>query len=70
LDLALSLADFPNRGASGDHLMPGIRLLTFRGRAVITYRVRGGVVDVTRVFYGRRDYQAILRSLRSQGKTE
>ena len=50
--------------------MPGIRLLTFRGRAVITYRVRGGVVDVTRVFYGRRDYQAILRSLRSQGKTE
>jgi toxin ParE1/3/4 len=69
-ELALSLGTFPRRGVPRDDLMPGIRCLSFRGRATIAYRIVRGVVEVTRVFYRGRDYQAILRSLRSRGKTE
>jgi toxin ParE1/3/4 len=64
-DLALSLDTFPRRGVPRDDLMPGIRSLSFRRRATITYRITEDVVEVTRVFYRGRDYQAIFHGLRS-----
>lgn len=60
-ELAMSLSDLPFRGKSWEDPVSGIRTLVFRKRAVIAYRVLGGRVDVTRVIYAGRDYEAVLR---------
>jgi toxin ParE1/3/4 len=64
-ELAMSLVEMPRRGKPLRDFGPDTRMLVFRGRAIVVYRVLGETVDVTRVFYGGRDYQSILRQ--SQG---
>jgi toxin ParE1/3/4 len=60
-ELCMSLSDFPYRGVPRDDLSFGIRLLPFQRRAVVAYRVAGDLVEITNVFYGGRDFEAILR---------
>ena len=38
----------------------GIRLAPFEHSAVIAYRLEGGAVEIVNVFYGGRDYQALM----------
>ena len=38
-------------------------MLTFERRAVVAYRVLEQIVEITNIFYGGRDYEAILRGL-------
>lgn len=59
--LCLSLETLPRRGSPRDDLRPGLRILTFERRAVVAYRVLEHVVEITNIFYGGRDYEAILR---------
>lgn len=55
------LLTFPQSGRSRDDLRPGLRILGFERRAVIAYKVLpGGDVEIGRIFYGGRDYEAIM----------
>jgi toxin ParE1/3/4 len=52
---------FPERGRLRDDLRPGVRVLGFERRVVIVYMVLpSGDVEVGRVFYGGRDYEALI----------
>lgn len=52
-----SLAEFPFRGVSQDHVHPGLRTLVFRGRVTITYSVDADTVTILGIFYAGRDWQ-------------
>jgi len=51
----------PLGGRSRDVLYPGLRTVPFERAAVIAYLVRDGWIEVTNVFYGGRDYEALYR---------
>ena len=48
-------------GRRRDDLLPGLRSFPFEKRTVIMYRVSGRTVEVTNVFHGGRDYEALYR---------
>jgi toxin ParE1/3/4 len=48
-------------GRPRDDLMPGLRTFPFERRAVIAYLVVSDRVEITNVFYGGRDYEALYR---------
>jgi toxin ParE1/3/4 len=48
-------------GRIRDDLAPGLRTVPFERRAVIAYRVIDDMVEITNVFYGGRDYEALYR---------
>ncbi len=57
----LSLETMPHRGSPRDELRPGLRILAFERRAVVAYHVLERVVEITNIFYGGRNYEALLR---------
>lgn len=54
------IGDAPNGGAPRPDLGKDIRLVPFEKSAVIIYRVIEEAVEIVSVFYGGRDYEAIL----------
>lgn len=56
----LKIGDAPRGGRPRDDLYPGLRTVPFRRSAVIAYLV-GETVEITNVFYGGRDYEALYR---------
>lgn len=55
------LKTFPEIGRQRDDLRPGIRILGFERRVAIVYLVlQSGDVEIGRVFYGGRDYEALI----------
>lgn len=56
-----TLCDHPQLGPAREDLGTGIRVFPMRGRVVVAYRVRVDVIEITRVFYGGQDYEAIFR---------
>nr|WP_084363478.1 type II toxin-antitoxin system RelE/ParE family toxin [Rhizobium sp. RU36D] len=56
-----SIAHAPNAGRPRYDLLPGLRIVPFERSAVIAYKVENGIVLVTNVFFGRRDYEALYR---------
>jgi toxin ParE1/3/4 len=48
-------------GRPRDDLLPGLRSFPFEKRTVIMYRVAGKTVEITNVFHGGRDYEALYR---------
>lgn len=48
-------------GRPRDDLLPGLRTFPFEGRAVIAYLIVGDRVEITNVFHGGRDYEALYR---------
>lgn len=62
LDRAERIGDVPNGGAPRPHLGEGIRLVAFERSAVIVYRVVIETVEVVNVFYGGRDYAALMEN--------
>jgi toxin ParE1/3/4 len=56
-----SIAYLPYSGSPRDDLLPGLRTVVFERKAVIAYVVRDGRVEITNVFYGGRDFEAIYR---------
>ena len=55
-----TLGDFPRKGSARNDLHQGVRILTFERKAVIVYRVLAEDVEVTNIFYGGRDWEAII----------
>jgi toxin ParE1/3/4 len=51
----------PLIGRGRDDLAPGLRTVPFERSAVIAYKIEGGRVRISNVFYGGRDYEAIYR---------
>lgn len=55
------LKTFPEVGRLRDDLRPGVRILGFERRVVVVYMVLpSGDVEIGRVFYGGRDYEALI----------
>lgn len=56
-----SLPSFPHRGTRRDDVRPGLRITSYKKRAVIAFDIDNEVVSIIGVFYGGRDYEAILQ---------
>nr|WP_252192694.1 type II toxin-antitoxin system RelE/ParE family toxin [Rhizobium sp. CSW-27] len=56
-----SIGDAPDGGRRRDDLVPGLRTVPFERRAVIAYVLRSDQVEITNIFYGGRDYEALYR---------
>ena len=57
-----TLASFPERGQRRDDLRPGLLVIGFERRVVIAYAILdNGDIEIGRIFYGGRDYEAIMR---------
>jgi toxin ParE1/3/4 len=54
------LCEKPLAGVARDDLRPGIRVFSMARRVAIAYRVDGEHLRVERIFYGGRDFEAIL----------
>jgi toxin ParE1/3/4 len=52
---AAKLADFPERGTPRDDLVPGLRTIPYRRRAVIAYRELDDEVEILAIAHGGRD---------------
>ncbi len=50
-------------GRPRDDLMPGLRTFPFERRAVVAYLIVGKTVEITNVFHGGRDFEALYRGL-------
>ncbi|MBP2547581.1 toxin ParE1/3/4 [Neorhizobium galegae] len=55
------IGDAPRGGRLRDDLAPGLRTVPFEHSAVIAYVVREDCVQITNVFYGGRDFEALYR---------
>jgi toxin ParE1/3/4 len=50
----LSLGTMPNRGTERSDLKPGLRIMGFRRKVTIAFRVKEDSVSVLRILYGDR----------------
>ncbi len=55
------VGDAPRGGRPRDDLYPGLRTVPFERTAIIAYLVQEPIVQITNVFYGGRDYEALYR---------
>ncbi|MER8417976.1 type II toxin-antitoxin system RelE/ParE family toxin [Mesorhizobium sp. M1329] len=55
------IGDAPNGGRPRDDLEPGLRTVPFERTAIIAYRATDNV-EITNVFYGGRDYEALYHA--------
>lgn len=51
----LGLVNSPKRGTQRDDIRPGIRLVGYRRRATIAFRVEGNTVTILRIFHRGRN---------------
>ena len=53
----LGLGTMPNRGTERSDLRPGLRIMGFRRRVTIAFRVKGDSVSILRILYGGRNVE-------------
>ena len=51
---------FSDRGIRRDDLRPGLRILGFERRAVITFQLTAEAVTILRILYGGRDIETVF----------
>jgi toxin ParE1/3/4 len=56
------LSSFPLQAVSRDDIRPGLRVTNYKGRVVIAYAVEAAVVSIVGIYYGGRDFEALLES--------
>lgn len=54
------LATFSVVGRARDDIRPGLRVVGYRRRVVVAFTVIGQSVVIVGIFYGGRDYEAVL----------
>jgi toxin ParE1/3/4 len=54
------LEPFPERGVARDDIRHGLRLVHFEKRVVVAFTITPSLVRIGRIFYGGRDYAALL----------
>jgi toxin ParE1/3/4 len=59
-DYCEKFAEFPERGTKRDDIRPGLRIIGFERRVTIAFTFDGDCVRIGRIFYGGRDYEALL----------
>ena len=57
----LRIGNVPFGGQGRDDLKLGLRTVPFEHSAVIAWKVEGGKVRITNVFYGGRDYENLFK---------
>ena len=67
-DRCQKIGDAPRGGRPRDDLLPGLRTVSFEHSAVIAYVIEQDVVWISNIFYGGRDFEALLRD--GQGPPE
>jgi toxin ParE1/3/4 len=55
------VGDAPEGYPARSDLGPGIRIVPFERSAVIAYRIAADTVEIVNVFYGGRDYEALMK---------
>jgi toxin ParE1/3/4 len=61
-DRCQKIGDAPRIGRQRDDLLAGLRTVPFEHTAVIAYVLERDTVWITNVFYGGRDFEALLRA--------
>ena len=61
VDFCQGFSTFPNRGTRRDDLRPGLRTIGFRHQVTIAFAVDGDRVGIIGVYYGGRNFEAMLR---------
>lgn len=63
IDYCVTIGRLPHQGTRRDDINPGLCITNFKGNAVIVFGVNENdlVVTIVGVFYGGRDYSAVLR---------
>lgn len=56
-----SIGNAPRGGRSRDKILPGLRAVPFEHSAVIAYVIEGDIIRIINIFYGGRDYEALMR---------
>ncbi len=62
VDYCESLAQFPHRGNQRDDLVPGLRIIHYKKRTVITFAVddEAQEVDIMEIWHGGQQYEAFF----------
>ncbi|WP_217568679.1 type II toxin-antitoxin system RelE/ParE family toxin [Mesorhizobium sp. GbtcB19] len=60
-DRCQSIGNAPRGGRLRDDIAPGLRTVPFEHSAVIAYVSEGDAVYVVNIFYGGRDFEALMR---------
>jgi toxin ParE1/3/4 len=55
------IGNVPHIGTARDDILPGLRLMPFERSAVILYMIEPHRIRITNIFYGGRDYEALMR---------
>ena len=61
IDHIAGLEEFPMQGTTRDDIRPGLRTMGWRRRVMIAFMVEEHDVVVIGIFYGGRDFEALLR---------
>lgn len=56
-----NIGNAPRGGRLREDIRPGLRTVPFEHSAVVAYVIQGDSVFVTNVFYGGRDFEALMR---------
>jgi toxin ParE1/3/4 len=56
------IGEVPHIGTARDDILPGLRMVPFERSAVILHKVESERIRITNIFYGGRDYEAMLRN--------
>ncbi len=64
------IGDAPRGGRLRDDLAVGLRTVPFEHSAVIAYVVQDDQVQITNIFYGGRDFEALYRTDEAGSKSE
>jgi toxin ParE1/3/4 len=59
------LLDSPELGPRRPNLGKGVRIYPMRRRVVVVYVIRAAAIEVLRVFYAGRDYEALMTGSRT-----
>lgn len=60
IDHIATLSAFPKRGSARDDVRAGLRTIAWRRRVTIAYVIEAHDVVIIGVFYGGRDFEALL----------
>jgi toxin ParE1/3/4 len=58
------ISNVPHIGTARDDILPGLRMVPFERSAVILYVVETHRIRITNIFFGGRDYEALMREAR------
>jgi toxin ParE1/3/4 len=61
IDYCNGLTTFPERGRKRNDLLPGLRVVGFRWRAIVAFTIESDAVVIQGVFYGGQDFESAFQ---------